>query len=315
MQFFMRANGLTSENSGAPKVTTSNSTVPLPEDLSLPFFAYGLFRPGELAYPLIREFVDLKSEGVLPKAHFVRDGLALLHRTQRGKTKGFVLKFRSDCCQSAYKKIAAIEPWTQYKWGIAEVETETGMMSVNVLFGISPENGSEDGAKMNQPWSGRNDPLFYSGLEVVQEMLENAGEFDWNMKPTLRIQSAYLLLFSAIERFAAHACSLKHEKPVEKTHALARTVEFANALKAVVEVVEPKRKVRRSWDGEHGNLTLDPKAPVKSMDYYYQVRSTATHAGKTAPGDYDLLQKCTRELLEIFKRVRDERFANSADED
>lgn len=295
-------------------MTHSISASPLPDDLPLPFFAYGLFRPGELAYRLIRKFVEHKTKGKIHKAHFVRDGITLLHRDQPGRTNGSVLQFRSDCCQSAYEAIATIEPWTQYKWGKADVETESGTVGVNVLFGISPKNGSHPGNRMNQPWSGRHDPLSYSGLEVVQEMLENAGEFNWNMKPTLRIQSAYLLLFSAIERFASHACSLKRQDPVKKLQTLAKTDEFANALKVVVEVVEIERKVRRSWDGKHENERLDPKDPVKSIDYYYQVRSTATHAGKTAYRDYEILQICTRELLEIFNLVRDDMFAKSADE-
>ena len=301
------------DNSRTTKVTDFESPLKLPADISLPFFAYGLFRPGELAYPLIREFVDVKTEGELPKAHFVRDGLALLHRDQAGKTKGSVLQFKIDACRSAYEKIAAFEPWTQYTWGTAKVEMNDGAVLVNVLFGKSPKSGSDHGDAMNnQPWSGRHDPLFYSGLEVVQETLENAGEFNLDMKPTLRIQSAYLLLFSIIERFASHSCSLRKDEPVSKVNTLADTPEFASALKAVVQT---KRKVRRSWDGAHDNVSLDPEKPVKAMGYYYQVRSTATHAGKSGIRDHEILQTCTKELLEIFRRVRDDMFAKSADDD
>lgn len=297
-------------------MTKSKTHLETPSDPSLPFFAYGLFKPGELAYPQIREFVDFKTEGELPKAHFVRDGLALLHRELTGRTKGSVLQFKTDTCQAAYEKIAAFEPWTQYTWGTAKVEMSDGTVLVNVLFGKSPKSGSDHGDAMNQPWSGRHDPLFFSGVEVVQETLEKAGEFSMNLKPTLLIQSAYLLLFSIIERFASHSCSLRKQDPVDKLKTLAKSPEFASALKAVVRKEDADgRKVRRSWDGAHDNVNLDPEKPVKSMDYYYQVRCTATHAGKSGLKDHEILRTCTRELIDIFTRVRDDMFAKSADDD
>jgi hypothetical protein len=302
-------------------VTQSKTRMRLPDDPSLPFFAYGLFKPGELAYPLIRKFVERKTEGEIPKAHFVRDGLALLHREMTGSTTGSALHFKTDACRSAYEEIAAFEPWTQYAWGTGKVEMNDGTVLVNVLFGKSPESGSDHGSSdhgdaMNRPWSGRHDPLFFTGLEVVQETLKNAGEFNLDMKPTLRIQSAYLLLFSIIERFASHSCSLRRQDPVDKLKTLAKNPEFASALKAVVTKEDAdSRKVRRSWDGAHNNVNLDPEDPVKSMDYYYQVRCTATHAGKSGLRDHEILRTCTRELIDIFTRVRDDMFAKSADDD
>jgi hypothetical protein len=284
----------------------------LPDDPSLPFFAYGLFCPGELAYPLICEFVESSVKGEVDKAYFVRDALALLAEDRPGKTEGSVLHFRFDSRRSAYQKVVEIEPATQYRWGTAKIETEDGPVFVNVLFGKSPASGSDHSGALNRPWSGRNDPLFFSGVEVVQETLEKAGEFDMDLKPTLLIQSAYLLLFSAIERFASHSCPLKEVGIQKKLTTLAETPEFAHALKAVVK---EKRRILRTWDKKPEPVTLDPDKPERAMIYYYQVRSTAAHAGKTGIRDHEILQTCTRELIEIFTRVRDDIFAKSMDDD
>jgi hypothetical protein len=86
------------------------------------------------------------------------------------------------------------------------------------------------------------------------------------------------------------------------------TSEFVEAFEAEVK---SKRTVR---DRKHKNVTLDPAFPEKAMKFYYQVRSTAVHTGKVGADDYDILRESTTELLEIFKRVRDEVFRKSEDE-
>jgi len=280
----------------------------MPEDLSLPFFAYGLFRPGELAFPLIGGGVVGKTEGRIENTTTVRDGLLLLSESEYGMTEGFVLNFDSESQQSAYEEIAKFEPWSQYRWGTTDAVTDRETVAVNVLFGKSPKSGSNDSSDMERSWSGRHDPLFFEAPEVVQELLENAGEYKVNdAKPTLRIQAAYMLLFSAIERFATHRVLLSGD-PTKKLDQLAETSEFVEAFEAEVK---SKRTVR---DRKHKNVTLDPAFPKKAMKYYYQVRSTAVHKGKVGASDYEILRESTTELLKIFRRVRDEMFRRSENE-
>jgi hypothetical protein len=50
-----------------------------PTDLTLPFFAYGLFRPGQIAYFQIREYVQEAIAGVEVKGQLrIRDGLPMI---------------------------------------------------------------------------------------------------------------------------------------------------------------------------------------------------------------------------------------------
>ena len=89
-----------------------------------------------------------------------------------------------------------MEPDRHYRWHQAPVEGTPA----NVLVGRSPEKGSvpcEDGE-----WNGWDDPLFTAALNVVEETLRSQ-TFDWNLKPLFRLQMAYLLLWSSIERYVS----------------------------------------------------------------------------------------------------------------
>jgi len=277
---------------------------------SLPFFAYGLFRPGELAFPLIGGRVVGKTEGRIENTTTVRDGLLLLSKDESGITEGFVLTFGSESQQLAYEEIAKFEPWSQYMWGTTDAVTDRETVAVNVLFGKSPKSGSNDSFDMERSWSGRRDPLFFEAPEVVQELLDNAGEYTaYDVKPTLRLHAAYMLLFSAIERFVSHRYSLSSKEIGSKLKRLAASPEYVKAFRAVVGKTRDVRNPR------HKKVTLDPASPEKSMNYYYQVRSTAVHTGKVGFKDYIVLLESTKELLEIFRRVRDEVFPKIEDED
>ena len=74
---------------------TNNQRIPLgpPADTSLPFFAYGIFKPKQLAYSKIRNHVD---EEMLINAEVnygmkIRDGVPILiDKEGRGHTNGFI---------------------------------------------------------------------------------------------------------------------------------------------------------------------------------------------------------------------------------
>ena len=61
----------------------------LPERTDLPYFAYGLFKPGELAYGQIESLLDGGPvEARVPGALYVRDGLPLLKLGVRNPAAG-----------------------------------------------------------------------------------------------------------------------------------------------------------------------------------------------------------------------------------
>lgn len=273
-----------------------------PDNSSLPFFAYGIFRPGQLGYFQLREFVHeiaepLEIDGML----LLRDGLPIIDPNGTGRIKGVLLTFQATRADEAYGRIAALEPDKHYRWGTSL----TKGVPANVLFGRSPKKGSvycEDAE-----WNGWDDPLFTSALEVIDETLQSSQEFKWDLKPLFRLQMAYLLLWSAIERYV----SLRYhfgDRVTEKVNQLACELAFGNGLK---QHVKRSCEVYRA-DRPGQKVVLDPLAPEKALTYYYQIRSNITHRGKGVIRDHERVLEALSQLLPIFQGVLEAAHADAS---
>jgi hypothetical protein len=68
--------------------------ISLPQNPELPFFAYGAFKPGELAFTQIETFLDQQPTRATAAGSLkVRDGLPLLDDRSGGSVQGFLLTF------------------------------------------------------------------------------------------------------------------------------------------------------------------------------------------------------------------------------
>lgn len=275
-------------------------------NVNLPFFAYGIFRPGQIAYFQIKQFVDrIIGPFVVNKCFLLRDGLPIIDRDQKGESHGALLEFSAAGAELAYERIFAMEPDDQYFWQEINLSDKFFCMSVseetlrsekaNILFGKSPKKGSEDFKE--KEWNSWKDPLFTSALDVVKETIDSA-KFEWDMKPTFRLQMAYLLLWSSIERYTSLRYHLKKEV-VSKVKNIVNEEAFAKSLCNYVTEV---REVYNAGCPQ-SKETLDRNSPKKSLDYYYQIRSNITHRGKGIPKDFRTLEKSIQELLPIFRDV------------
>src|SRR5262249_54943233 len=157
---------------------------------------------------------------------------------------------------------ASIEPDKLYRWEIVDVHKARKRMKANVLYGRKPSRGSHP--LEDDKWDGSKEPLFDSALNVVQETLEQNRRFEWDLKPLFRLQMAYMLLWTAIERFAAFKYHLG-ERATEKVFQLASEPAFNSGLG---EIVKEKREVFRADDPDTKE-TLDPTNPNKALKYYY----------------------------------------------
>jgi hypothetical protein len=263
-----------------------------PPNIDLPFFAYGLFRPGQLAFFQLRDLVhDVDDQVQVAGELRLRDGLPIIQPARRGFIRGALLTFLPDRAAEAYERITEMEPDKHYRWH----ETPVGRTPANVLVGRSPEKGSvpcEDA-----DWNGWNDPLFTEALDVVEETLRSQN-FDWSLKPLFRLQMAYLLLWSSIERYV----SLRYDLGDRVTHKVDRLAGEAAFVTGLRAHVRGKRTVNRA-DRPGEKEVLDPESPKRALGYYYQVRSNITHRGKGVVRDYDLLHDSLAELLPIFREV------------
>ena len=144
------------------------------------------------------------------KGHLrVRDGLPLFDPNGSGNVRGVLLNFSPETGKLAYEKICAFEPKDiPYFW----IELTIGASPVNVLQGKKIDRGRAIILESNE-WTFRMDPVFQYGLQTVEQIAEElAGcsfesvppeNFDWPR--FFRLQMAYLLLWSAIERSSAFA--------------------------------------------------------------------------------------------------------------
>lgn len=273
----------------------------LPTRVDLPFFAYGVFRPGELAFlRLVDDCVSVQTSSIRGELR-VRDGLALLDPNGPGLVEGDLLHFRHDRQAEAYQILCDLEPEKQYTWQ----EVDCGGIRANSLVGRRLNRGTlprEEAAWTN----GREDPLFVEALDVIEGTLTSVTGDD--LRELFRLEMAYLLLWSAIERYASLRCHLG-ERATQKVVAIGKEQGFKTALGAFLGEY-PKRVIYSAAD-PNTKYVLSALKPEEAIEYYYQVRSNIVHRGKAATQDFERLQAALKELLPIFRGTLASAFAES----
>ena len=144
-------------------------------DTSLPFFAYGVFKPGEISYPRIASFVedvidfDENGNGIfVPYKLCERDGIPTVFEENKGRTYGSIIKFFDKDKEEAYDIIRKVESKTFYKWSNPPLDINGE--PVNMLFGKKhdhsrPEPGGDS-------YNGVNDAFFKDVIPLIINDLE-----------------------------------------------------------------------------------------------------------------------------------------------
>jgi hypothetical protein len=278
----------------------------LPEDIKLPFFAYGIFKKGEISFHCIRDYVkDVTNDVELSFKLYVRDGIPIVDSNDRnGRTQGCLIRFKDSLIEQAYGKISELEPEKYYRWQTTEINGN----KVNFLAGKSPTKGSV--AAESSDWNSWDDPLFTEVFDIFKRA-NDITSIDITGKAFLELQMIYLLLWTSIERFASLRYGFRGERVTEKLHKMAKSVEFTNAL-AIQFLKNSETNQRKifSSDSIEKYYKLSFENPVEAIDYYYQIRCNIAHRGKAAIEDAKFVKKCIFELSNIFKTVL-ERSKNS----
>ena len=288
----------------------------IPDDISLPFFAYGVFQPGQLGFLRLKDLVSHLHDACANGALYERDGLPLFVPGEGRPVHGKVLFFREGTACKAYLKVAELEPRKVYCWTkISYSEKGNPQESkpraqANVLKGRSPEKGSSH-IDLSE-WDGSCDPLFTTALDMVKETWAQYGRRrprpnggntkDVAMRALFNLQMAYSLLWSSIERYAALRHGLQRG-PLERIKLLAKERAFREAL---IERVTKPREVFDVRNPAEEKYVLEPGEPEGSIKYYFQVRCNSVHRGKggiAASRDFEILSQSLKELLAIFRDV------------
>lgn len=257
----------------------------------LPFFTYGIFRPGEISFLGIKDFVSTAEPMTIKGDLVLRDGLTLFKDSKHQTVDGFLIKFKSEFESEAYSFIDSLEPKKLYRWR----ENKFNDISFKILYGVKPGRGSDDirEADWQTIW---DDPFFTHAMDVLSEIPTE--EFDWELKSLFKLQMKYMLLWTILERFSFLRYSLGGG-PSARNKLLAEDIYFKEALK---EYVKSERTVFSSEDPDRKTI-LNAKNSKKSLEYYYQVRSNITHRGKGVIKDYDTIKSSFNELYDITKYI------------
>lgn len=261
----------------------------------LPFFSYGFFRPGEISFLGIKEFVLNATPYSIIGELVLRDGVTLFKDTkdQMQMVDGYLITFKPEFENEAYQFIDSLEPKKLFKWQ-EKIVNET---SFNILYGVKPDRGSVDYLEedLKSIWT---DPFFTSAIEVLEEIPNE--NFEWNLKPLFKLQMKYMLLWTILERFSFLRYSLGGGAAARNKF-LGEDEYFKEAL---LEFTTEERSVYSSEDPDK-KTTLNANNPKKSLDYYYQVRCNITHRGKAVVRDHETVEASFNELFNITKYVLD----------
>ena len=116
-----------------------------PQDTNLPFFSYGMFRPGELGFLRLKGLTNSVFDGCDCKGEIkIRDGLPILDPEGTRRAPGTIIRFKKDLAVKASGEIGELEPDNQYWWSTTEVRLgDRSQGTCNLLFGKSPGKGSK----------------------------------------------------------------------------------------------------------------------------------------------------------------------------
>ena len=299
-----------------------NNRLNLPNDTSLPFFDYGIFKPGQLAYPKIKNLVnkqDIKSAEITYRMK-IRDGIPILTNAQNNyyKTKGVIMTFKNG--QKAYEIISNTFFEDFYEWKTLKIDGD----DVNVLFGKRIRRGSDTilNEIEKEDYDGKNDPFFNETIDIIENYLnrnkdqkimidskkhlkikikhnrnlKNNKSYDY-INDFFELQKNYMLLWSSIERYT----DIKYNETTKKKNNYRFSEEKAFRDGMNKNQNKYHKTVFSTKDLE--KYGFYPTDSYRTIDYYYTFRCNVVHRGKASYFDYTMLETATMELLEIFKNA------------
>lgn len=274
----------------------------LPPRLDLPLFAYGPLKPGEPAYEdrldgRVRDASPATFTGVLR----YREGLPLLDADTEGTVEGVVLSWAPGAAEDAYAAVSAYASRHEHRWLAAEAVVDGDPVAVNVLRGRRPKRGSS--AEAYSSWSSTSEPAFAHALAAVRRVGRDEAAESFPQAEAddavawsrfYRLHAAYLLLWSALERFALLASG-----PATSAMArLDRLDDDPRFLACVVAAgVAPSPK---------GSDSADPWKRVKpdgagAVYSWYGLRTAVGHARRSPSPDGALVRRALVELHDTFR--------------
>ena len=269
----------------------------------LPMFAYGALKPDQPAYDLVQHLVVRTEVATLASGGLrVRDGLPLFDPDGTVGVNGVLLTFVAGGEKDAYTTICEVVPRQHYRWDMTDMRVDGRPGRVNLLRGRHPDRGSSE--EWFSSWSAHDDPLLRFGLVHVRRaaLLHAATPFPTTGDEAARwdrfyaLHAAYLLLWSAVERFTALAYG-PAQPALERTWRLGDDPRFRECV--VAAGVRPSAKTADSRDPTRARrIREDGSGAMFSWD---AARHLVAHPGRTAFVDGLFLRRSLIDLHDTFR--------------
>jgi hypothetical protein len=267
-------------------------------------FDYGLVKPGQPAHDLVAGLVARTEAARLATGGLrVRDGLPLLDTDGAVGVEGVLISFAPGQEKAAYTTVCAIAPRQHYRWDMTEMRVDGRPGRVNLLRGRHPDRGSSE--EWFSSWSAGDDPVLRYGLGSIRVAALAAaaapfptvgGDDPGLWERFFALQAAYLLLWSAVERFTALAYG-PGQPALERTWRLGDDAGFRQCVLAAG--VAPSAKTADSRDPTRARrIREDGSGAMFSWD---AARHLVGHPGRTAFVDGVLLRRSLIDLHDSFR--------------
>lgn len=307
-------------------MNNTNVTNPLKKiaiiNYELPFFAYGIFKKGEIAYYKIKNVIKEEPQEAFCKGMlYEKDGVPIFANFGNEKIRGTLTYFKNP--QEGYALINSIEPFNLYCW--SEIWTTKGI-KVNILIARQSIVSNDDsmaeykmpGAKPrhDEEWHCSKDPLFVHGMDflrkrffdkIIEEEPLLHGEESSRYEGVFLMQMAYTFLWSIIDRHNTLKYALTSKDIAVKNKKLANDKDFikTTALLKGHFLTKDDSKVVDSTTGESASFKpkqqhyeTESEAIIK---YYYGIRNNAVHRGKVSTDrDNNDLMRLKDSFLELY---------------
>jgi len=300
-----------------------NSGLPDDENIDLPFLAYGFFKPHQLSYSQIKRFAEKNHEKVevFYKLRNLNGMPVLLEEPSTMPAQGYIIDFKYNR-EKAYEIIGKSKNMHIYTWEVVTIETENGeIKEVNVLMYPKKEelpNTATVFGYNNYDW--RNDPVFDATLDYldwqINQLKQHPYELDGaDLKPLIGVQSLYMTLWSAIDRFITFRYGKTQKWNVKE---LSLEPSFKKSLQDNYDAIGLKsfyknRERKNNKDDyeifssqDLQKYCLNSLKPTCSAMYYYNLRNNVVHSSKVNPSEVDIIWNALLGLKEIFRDVLDE---------
>jgi hypothetical protein len=310
----------------------------LPKNINKPFFSYGIFRPGEIAFQIISEHVDLnKVENKTIKGSLkLRDGILIFDQKGNDSIQGYLLFFKEGTESSAYESIVNVEPGNYYTWNEDQSKFKN---EFNILHGRSVNKGIDEEKGFNDPkiWDNLfdsiwNDPFIINGFNMLEhyakeipKLQKQYEQLPWEEEALfndyLKYQMLYLFLSSILERIMFLNGGFG-KNPTLQVELFSKDKTLQNVFNKIV-ANEDFLKFKNSFERKiyatnspksHANWIFNTSSNInyeEAMKYYYQLRSNIIHRGKSGINKKEELRESFEELKFILKTFWEEKKAES----